>query len=406
MSSNVDAAGAVTGADKKAAASVNQNSPQLEDISQTKPINIDASKTEAIHPPPETLFEKTKPSSGKWMSLIRQLLKPAPAAANRSDEDGDASPSPEYCNREVVDNLCSDVMEVFKAEESLLDVKVDPEQTLVIVGDVHGQFGDLIYHILTQQEPGRPDRKFLFMGDYVDRGPQGVETIMLLFALKCEFPNNVFILRGNHEEAQTSRFYGFLVEVRSKFSDATVWARFVEVFCHIPLSALCTVPDGRRFLCVHGGLSPQLALVGVEGIRNISRSDYQVMLDNEESSIVDGLLWSDPTDTVPNFWPNERGCGFLFGPVATKEFCEANKLQFLCRAHQMTMEGYTWTHENKCLTVFSAPNYCRISGNLGAVVEVSAGLSLHYRQYSSVADLAPGSPGASNPGVAPKLPYF
>ncbi len=346
-----------------------------------------------MHPPPEKLFEIARPATGKWMSLIRQLLQPSAAAPPDASDGSEPAPQPEYCNRDVVDALCADVMDVFKAEESLLNVGVEPGQTLVIVGDVHGQFADLIFHILREHPAGQPDRKFLFLGDYVDRGPQGVETIMLLFALKCEFPNNVFILRGNHEEAQTSRFYGFLIEVRSKFSDATVWARFVEVFCHIPLAALVAVPDGRRFLCVHGGLSPQLALVGVEGIRSISRSDYQVMLDNEEASIVDGLLWSDPTDTVPNFWPNERGCGYLFGPVATKEFCEANNLQFVCRAHQMTMEGFTWTHDSRCLTVFSAPNYCRISGNLGAVVEVSSALHLNFRQYSAVADAAGGSAG-------------
>ena len=362
-------------------------------------------KTEEMHPPPEKLFETAKPAMGKWMDLVKLLLKPS--TVNNGDGmrggigsddagDDDTPAQPEHCNREMVDNLCSDVLDVFKAEESLLNIDVSDKQTLVIVGDVHGQFADLIYHILKEHTPGTPDRKFLFLGDYVDRGPQGVETIMLLFALKCEFPKNVFILRGNHEEAQTSRFYGFLIEVRTKFSDATVWARFVEVFCYIPLAALVAVPDGRRFLCVHGGLSPQLSLVGVEGIRSISRSDYQVMLDDEESSIVDGLLWSDPTDTDPNFQLSKRGCGYDFGPVATKEFCEANDLQFICRAHQMTMEGFTWTHEQKCLTVFSAPNYCRISNNLGAVVEVSSDLGLNFRQYSAVADSVGAGAGGAN----------
>jgi serine/threonine-protein phosphatase 2A catalytic subunit len=342
------------------------------------------------HAPPDQLFAGT-PEDDTWVQLVQDLLglfkskNGGAAAASSGDSPDDANP-PSHCNSELVDQLCADAVEVFRSEEPLLDIPIEDGQQLVVVGDVHGQFSDLICHILTQHPPGSLDRKFLFLGDYVDRGPNGVETIMLLFALKCAYPKNVFILRGNHEESQTSRFYGFLSEVRSKFNgDARVWARFNEVFIYLPLAALVAIPDGRRFLCVHGGLSPQLLRSGLDGIRSIGRTDYNSVSDNDESSIVDGLLWSDPTEEAPDFLPNERGCGARFGPLATKEFCESNDLQFICRAHQMTMEGYTWTHENKCLTVFSAPNYCGISNNLGAVMEVSSKLDLHFRQFKAVA---------------------
>lgn len=327
------------------------------------------------------------PAKGTYMSMIRSLMKQQGASFLRKD---------------VVTQLCDDVSEAFKNERSLLEIAIPTsDDTLVVVGDVHGQFADLSQHILTPHDPTKmaKDRVFLFLGDYVDRGPHGVEVVMLLFALKVEYPRNIFILRGNHEEAQTSRIYGFLFEVKTKFQDLTVWAKFNEVFCYLPLAALVITRE-KRFLGLHGGLSPDLT--SVQAIEGIDRADYGGMLDNISSNIIDGILWSDPTDATNRFRGNERGCGYTFGQLATAEFCQANQLEFICRAHQMTMEGYCWTHDNKCLTVFSSPNYCGISNNLGAIMTLTGEFDLRFVQFSAAVS------SAAAPAAAPQpfLSYF
>jgi serine/threonine-protein phosphatase 2A catalytic subunit len=287
-------------------------------------------------------------------------------------------------------------------EPSLLDIEIAPGSSLAIVGDVHGQFADLVHHILPQKGP---NRQFLFLGDYVDRGPQSLETIVLLLALKVTYPKHVYLLRGNHEEAQTSRIYGFYSEAVQKYevNGTEVWSRVNEVFCHIPIAAVVSANEGRkRVFCAHGGLSPDLT--DLQRVRSIDRVDYGATLDNTSAGIMDGLLWSDPITEGSSlrFRPNERGCGFVFGPVATQEFCSENKIAFVIRAHQMAMEGYNWSHSNLCLTVFSAPNYCGISNNLGAVLLMNDGLEASFVQYKS----APGKSHVGPPAPMSLPPFF
>lgn len=379
--------------------------------------NVDSSfpvvQDETIHEPPADLkaFFSTAPKKGKYLELIQQLLRPprspaSPAGAlssnegptsttDASNQDADA-PTASYLSKEIVYDICQDVTATFQEEKSLLRIDIEKDETLVIVGDVHGQLHDMTHHVLNQQyeKPAEAkDRKFLFLGDYVDRGPQGVEIILLLFALKIEYPTQIFLLRGNHEESQTSRIYGFLYEVRLKFNDLSIWARFNEVFCYLPLAALVSVP-GHRLFAVHGGLSPSLS--DVNAIEDISRVDYGGMLDTSDSDIVDGLLWSDPSDAVVRFSRNERGCGYLFGAAAVNDFCEHNGIDFICRAHQMTMQGYSWIHSNKVLTVFSAPNYCGMTNNLAAILLINHEWELNFVQFS----MAPNRQAINPPAVS------
>jgi len=361
---------------------------------------------ETIHEPPKDLktFFSSPPKHNKYLPLIQTLLRPPQSArpSNGSDSasavgdaavtsagtasaaavDDDTNDDVNYLDKDLVMQICADVTATLKEEKSLLEISIEQDEHLVIVGDVHGQLHDMTHHVLNQQyekPAGSQDRKFLFLGDYVDRGPQGVEIILLLFALKIEYPNLVYLLRGNHEESQTSRIYGFLFEVRNKYNDLAVWAKFNEVFCYLPLAAVVSVP-GHRLFAVHGGLSPTLSEVAK--IADISREDYGGMLDSTDSDIVDGLLWSDPSENVVRFSRNERGCGYLFGAAAANDFCEINNLDFICRAHQMTMQGYSWMHGNKVLTVFSAPNYCGVTNNLAAILIINHDWELNFVRFS------------------------
>ena len=98
-----------------------------------------------------------------------------------------------------------------------------------------------------------PDANYLFLGDYVDRGKNGLETICLLLAYKIKYPENFFLLRGNHECASINRIYGFYDECKRRYN-IKMWKKFQDAFNVLPFAA---VVDEKIF-CIHAGLSPDL----------------------------------------------------------------------------------------------------------------------------------------------------
>ncbi|KAH9600055.1 Calcineurin-like phosphoesterase domain [Trypanosoma melophagium] len=316
-------------------------------------------------------FFSKPPLKGVFTELIGTFIQAGMAAFTSCDivkPDGDISGVATsswnekirlFLTMDVVDSLCHEAHTVLEAENALLDIHVSSDETLVVVGDIHGQLSDMFRH----------DRKFLFLGDYVDRGPCGVEVVMLLLVLKVEYPHLVYMIRGNHEVPHTSRIYGFYSEVQLNFAGDAAWVRFNEVFCFLPLAAVVSTPV-RRFFAVHGGLAPPLAPSNVDLIAGIERCDYGNALDNVFSDALDVLLWSDPGDNSTAYARNVRGCGYVFGSSASHEFCERNHFDFICRAHQVISDGYAWTHDGRVVTVFSVPNYCGFNNNLGAIMTV------------------------------------
>lgn len=237
--------------------------------------------------------------------------------------------------------ICSAVREVFLSQPALVELTAPVK----IVGDVHGQYTDLIRMFEMCGFP--PNANFLFLGDYVDRGKQSLETILLLFCYKLKYPENFFLLRGNHECANVTRVYGFYDECKRR-CNIKIWKTFIDTFNCLPIAAIVA---GKIF-CVHGGLSP--SLTHMDDIRQIARPT-----DVPDYGLLNDLLWSDPADMEADWEANERGVSYCFGKKIIMEFLQRHDFDLVCRAHMVVEDGYEFFNDRILVTVFSAPNVSR-----------------------------------------------
>jgi len=265
--------------------------------------------------------------------------------------------------------LCDIVVE-FLLEESNVQPVASP---VTICGDIHGQFYDL--KELFRTGGHLPDTHYVFMGDFVDRGYYSLETFSYLIALKAKYPDKITLLRGNHESRQITTVYGFYDEAHQKYGSANVWKYCCRVFDYLTLAALV---DGK-VLCVHGGLSPDLRTL--DQIRTIPRAQ-EIPHDGPFCD----LMWSDPED-IETWQVSPRGAGWIFGSKVTTEFVKMNRLELICRAHQLVQEGYKYMFPDKNLvTVWSAPNYCYRCGNVASILSLDNQLHREYKIFNAVPD--------------------
>jgi len=257
--------------------------------------------------------------------------------------------------------LCNTSKEIFMSQPVLLEL----EAPIKICGDVHGQFYDLLRILEFGGYP--PDSNYLFLGDYVDRGKQSLETICLLLAYKIKYPENFFMTRGNHECSSINRIYGFYDECKKRFS-IKLWKTFTDCFNCLPVAAILD----DKIICMHGGLGPDLDKI--DRIRNIIRPT-----DVPERGLLCDLLWSDPDESSNGFGSNERGVSVVFNGKIVQSFLKNNDLDLICRAHQVVEEGYEFFADRKLVTVFSAPNYCGEFDNAGAMMSVSENLNCSFQ---------------------------
>lgn len=243
---------------------------------------------------------------------------------------------------------------------------------VTVCGDIHGQFHDLLELFRTGGEI--PDRKYIFLGDFVDRGYNSIETLTYLLLLKARYPDHITLLRGNHESRQITQIYGFYEECQRKYGNANAWKYACEVFDCFSIAA---VIDGT-ILCVHGGLSPDIRTL--DQIRTIDRRQ-----EIPQKGPFCDLVWSDP-ENIETWAVSPRGAGWLFGSRSTSEFNYLNRLDLICRAHQLVQEGFKYHFEDKNLvTIWSAPNYCYRCGNLASILKISDDHSREFALFKEVA---------------------
>ncbi|GBG86489.1 hypothetical protein CBR_g41483 [Chara braunii] len=270
--------------------------------------------------------------------------------------------------------LCMKAMEILVEESNVQRV----DAPVTICGDIHGQFYDM--KELFKVGGNCPQTNYLFMGDFVDRGFYSVETFLLLLALKVRYPDRITLIRGNHESRQITQVYGFYDECVRKYGSVNVWRYCTDIFDYLSLSALID----QRIFCVHGGLSP-----------HIKTLDQIRVIDRKQEVPHDGpmcdLLWSDPED-IDDWAISPRGAGYLFGGEVVSKFNRDNKIELICRAHQLVMEGYKWMFNSQLVTVWSAPNYCYRCGNVAAILELDEHLNKKFAVFEAAPQEERGLP--------------
>lgn len=283
------------------------------------------------------------------------------------------------------------VMEIVKKEPTMVEYDIEEGHEITVCGDTHGrlskgahvalcftdmhsgQFFDLMNIF---KLAGKPSEKhsFLFNGDFVDRGSWSTEIALLLYAYKWLYPTTFFLNRGNHETDDMNRMYGFEGECRAKYTER-VFKLFSESFSMLPLATLI----GKKYFVLHGGLFSD-DKVTLDDVRKLDRFKQR---QPGQAGLMMEMLWTDP-QTAPGRGPSKRGVGLQFGPDVTKRFCENNGLEAIIRSHEVRMEGYEVEHDGRCITVFSAPNYCDSTHNKGAFIKIGPEYKLKYTQFDAV----------------------
>ncbi|KAJ3287813.1 Serine/threonine-protein phosphatase 5 [Borealophlyctis nickersoniae] len=297
------------------------------------------------------------PESGVTLEFAKDLL------AHMKDQ--------KKLHRKYLFKILLQAKAIFEAQPPIVDITIPADGKITVCGDIHGQFYDLL-HVFDLNGLPSPTNLYLWNGDFVDRGSFSIECILTLFTFKCLYPNAVYLSRGNHETDDMNKVYGFEGECKAKYSDAT-FKLFSEIFNAIPLGNLIQ----EKILVAHGGLFSRDD-VTMDELRKLDRFKQP-----GSEGLMCELLWSDP-QPEPGRSPSKRGVGIQFGPDVTEKFLKNNNLDLIIRSHEVKQEGYVSDHGGKCITIFSAPNYCDSVGNKGAYIHITPDRKLKFNQFTAV----------------------
>ncbi|KAI9094893.1 Metallo-dependent phosphatase-like protein [Phlyctochytrium arcticum] len=352
--------------------------------------------------PPATTGKKVLPTidltvhvmeNGDQVSTVERIIKdiPAPAVHKPTPEEfwstkDKSKPSADFLRNHFIREgrlteeqalyIINKGTEILKKEANLLEV----DAPITVCGDIHGQFYDLMKLFDVGGNPA--ETRYLFLGDYVDRGYFSIECFLYLLTLKLWYPNSIFMLRGNHECRHLTDYFTFKLECKHKYSEK-VYEACLEAFCALPLAAVMN----KQFLCVHGGLSPELTTL--DDFKAINR-----FREPPTHGLMCDLLWADPLEDFGQERTNEffvhngvRGCSYFFSYHAACAFLERNNLLSIIRAHEAQDAGYRMYRKTRTtgfpsvITIFSAPNYLDVYNNKAAVLKYENNV-MNIRQFN------------------------
>ncbi|XP_071430260.1 serine/threonine-protein phosphatase with EF-hands 1 [Pithys albifrons albifrons] len=331
--------------------------------------------------------------------------------------------------RYVLQLLC-ETRRVLKLMPNISRLSTSYSKDITICGDLHGNLDDLLLIFYKNGLPSKQNR-YVFNGDYVDRGENSMEILIILFTFLLIYPNNLCLNRGNHEDYVMNLRYGFTKEVSKKYKEHSkqILSLLQDVFSWLPLA---TIID-RKVLILHGGISDTTDLdflmalernklkslirppKSVSGKRDQMKETISITRLNKQpvdlhnarwtqhmsssgspepsgstsppgptwdqwKQIVD-ILWSDPR-SQKGCTPNKRrGAGCYFGPDITSRLFKRYKLKMLIRSHEFKREGYEISHGRKVITIFSASNYYEEGSNRGAYIKLGPDLKPRFVQF-------------------------
>ncbi|TRZ26433.1 hypothetical protein HGM15179_000590 [Zosterops borbonicus] len=277
--------------------------------------------------------------------------------------------------------LLSETRRVLKEMPNITHLSTSYSKDITVCGDLHGNLDDLL---LIFYKNGLPSEQncYVFNGDFVDRGKNSMEILIILFAFLLIYPNDLHLNRGNHEDYIMNLRYGFTKEVSKKYKDH--WKQILcllrDVFSWLPLA---TIIDSK-VLILHGGISDTTDLDFLNALERSKVRDHihvRVILFSFKKILILDILWSDPRSQngcTPN---KSRGGGCYFGPDVTAKLFERYNLKMLIRSHEFKPEGYEISHDGKVITIFSASNYYEEGSNRGAYIKLTPELTPRFVQY-------------------------
>ncbi|KAJ6107173.1 hypothetical protein N7523_008496 [Penicillium sp. IBT 18751x] len=344
-------------------------------------------------PVPEIDFSLHTMEDGSQVSTMERVVKEvqAPALSTPPDDmfwspDDPSKPNLQYLKQHLYREgrlteeqalwIIHAGTEVLRQEPNLLEM----DAPITVCGDVHGQYYDLMKLFEVGGDPS--ETRYLFLGDYVDRGYFSIECVLYLWALKIWYPDSLWLLRGNHECRHLTDYFTFKLECKHKYSER-IYEACIESFCSLPLAAVMN----KQFLCIHGGLSPELHTL--EDIKAIDR-----FREPPTHGLMCDILWADPLEefgqekTGDFFIHNSvRGCSYFFSYPAACAFLEKNNLLSIIRAHEAQDAGYRMYRKTRTtgfpsvMTIFSAPNYLDVYNNKAAVLKYENNV-MNIRQFN------------------------
>ena len=282
---------------------------------------------------------------------------------------------------ELIIKICNDELlsiqefnKVFSKAKDILDKRENIailKAPLIVCGCINAHFEELkdIFKI----SGNISENKYLFLGDYVGRGWNGLSTFLLLILYLIKYPNNIILLRGNHDSRIFSQIYGLYNECLKKYSNKDegeeIYNKINELFDLLQLAAIID----NKYFCIHGGLSAELKKL--EEINNLERKK-----EIPEKGIITDLIWSDPKEEIDEYVPSQKGAGQFYGEKAVNNFLKENSnIEMIIRSHELVDNGYKYQFNNKLLTIFSAPDYGgRIDMNIGSILKIDENYKFNF----------------------------
>ena len=310
--------------------------------------------------------------------FLDYLLQPQGWLSGQKEEEAKGT---FHFSIDEIAQLTKQCIDIVAAQPNILKVSAPVK----VFGDIHGQYIDLMSFFDKWGSPSETmngdimSNDYLFLGDYVDRGNFSLETICLLMALKVKYPDQIHLLRGNHEDILINSSFGFQNECEKRLdddseSDDSLFRLINNFFEYLPFAAV--IED--QILCLHGGIGANVnKLSDIESIPRPFEVVHEAT--NREQKLVMDILWSDPTDTdeelgiQPNLQRDSNNFGNIvkYGPDIVKKFLNANGLSHIMRGHECVLDGFERFAGGLLITVFSATDYCGRHNNAGAMIVIN-----------------------------------